>query len=150
MKLRTHIITSLSAGALLWLFTKSLYAGILCFITGFLIDLDHIVEYIIHYGWKDFTLNKLFLACEQTVKSEGEEGFSKLHLVFHIGEFALLLWIASIYTKNIYLIAISIGYSLHLILDCAGNPLYPHFYFFILRAVKGFRSKELYAKTKYN
>ena len=146
MKSSVHAITSLSIGTLIWLFTKSLYAGILCFISGFFIDIDHIIEYIIHYGWKDFNFKRFFLICEQTCKQGGEERFRKIYLVFHLGELAILLWIVSIYTKNIYLFAITIGYSIHLILDCVGNLTHPYYIFITFRAIKNFDTEKLVRK----
>jgi len=148
MKSSVHAITSLSIGTLIWFFTKSLYAGILCFISGFFIDIDHIIEYIIHYGWKDFSFKRLFLICEQTCKQEGEERFRKMHLVFHIGELAILFWIVSIYTKNIYLFAITIGYSIHLIMDCIGNSAHPYYIFIMFRAIKDFDTEKLVRKVE--
>lgn len=147
MKSSIHAITSLSIGALLWFFTKSLYAGILCFISGFFTDLDHIIEYVIHYGWKDFTLKRFFLVCEQTCKQEGDERFPKIYLIFHAVELAVLLWIISIFTKNIYLIAITIGHSVHLILDYISGILYPCSHFIIYRAIKGFNVEKLHKKS---
>ncbi len=138
----------------MWLFTKSLYAGILCFISGFFIDIDHIIEYVIQYGWKDFSFKRFFQVCEQTCnpphqnlwcegKQEGKDRFRKMHLVFHIGELAILLWIVSIYTKNIYLFAIAIGYSIHLIMDCIGNSAHPYYIFVTFRAIKDFDTEKL-------
>ena len=83
MKASIHAAASVSTGTLLWLYTKSPYAGILLFMAGFLIDVDHIIDYVIHHGWKGFTLQRLFLACEQTEKQQGELMFEKIHLFFH-------------------------------------------------------------------
>ena len=147
MKSSIHAITSFSIGTLVWFFTRSIYAGILCFISGFLIDADHIIEYVMHYGWKDFSFKRFFTICEQTCKQVGDERFQKMHLVFHTGELAILLWIVSIYTKNIYLLSITIGYTVHLVLDYMGNSLArPHFYFIIWRATKDFNTDMLLRK----
>ncbi len=147
MKSSVHAITSLSIGALMWFFTKSLYAGILCFISGFFIDIDHIIEYVIHYGWKNFSFKRLFQVCEQTTKLERCR-FQKIYLIFHSGELAILLWIVFILTKDIYLFAIAIGYSIHLIMDCIGNPTHPYYIFITFRAIKDFDTEKLIRKVE--
>lgn len=147
MRPSRHIIASLTIGALLWLFTRSLYAGFLCFASGILVDLDHILEYIIHHGWKDLTFKNMYEACEQTERQKGDMRFKKLYIIFHISEIAILLWIAAIYTKNIFLLAIAWGYSSHLILDVIGNNTYPISYFMFWRAINKFDSDKLFIKN---
>ncbi len=147
MRPSKHIIASLTIGALLWLFTRSLYAGLLCFASGVLVDLDHILEYIIHHGWKGLSFKNMYEACEQTEKQKGDMRFKKLYIIFHTGEAALLLWIAAIYTKNIFLLAIAWGYSSHLILDIIGNKVYPISYFMFRRAINKFDSDKLFIKN---
>ena len=146
MKPASHIIVSLSTGALVWFFAKSLYAGIVCFFAGLFVDVDHIIEYIIHYGGKNFTYNNLYLTCEQTSRQEGDYQFRKLHLIFHSIEIIFALWVITIYTRNIYLFAVVIGYSAHLILDWIGNPIYLHSYFIIWRAKNKFHTNRLLRK----
>jgi len=146
MKPVSHIIISFSLGAAVWFFAKSLYAAMVCFLSGFLLDIDHIIEYIVHYGWKDFTFKKCYQACEQVFKKEGEYQFKKLHLIFHSAEIALLFWLITSYTKNIYLFAGVLGYSVHLILDSIGNQLYPYSYFIVWRAINRFSPDRLFRK----
>lgn len=142
----SHIIVSFSAGAGVWFFAKSLYAGLVCFIAGIFLDLDHIIEYVIHYGWKDLSPGKVYQTCEQTTRQEGERQFPKLYLLFHSGEVAILLWIGALYIKNLYLIIIALGYSMHMAMDCIGNPMYVYSYFIIWRMIKGFAPEMLFRK----
>lgn len=141
MKLAKHIILSLIISIVLFIFTKSVYAGILCFVFGVFMDVDHIIEYILHYGWKDFTLKNVFRACEQTEKREGKLRFKKLYLIFHIGEIAILLLVAAIFLNNIYLWAIAIGYSSHLFFDLIGNNIKPINYLLSWRIMNNFDIK---------
>lgn len=138
MKLSAHIIASFSIGAAIWFFTKSFTAALLYFMFGGLLDADHIIEYGLHYGWKDITFMKVYRASQCTNRGKQEGGYSKLHLIFHTAELTLLLWIGYLYTGNIYLFATAMGHSTHLIMDYIGNPIYPLSYFFIWRAMKGF------------
>lgn len=142
----SHIAVSFSMGAVVWFFAKSLYAGLACFISGILSDLDHIIEYIIHRGWKNITPRKVYQACEQTTRQEGNDRFPKLYLIFHINEVAILLWIVSLYTKNLYLIAIAFGYSIHMVMDCIGNPTYLYAYFMTWRIINNFNPNRFFRK----
>ncbi|UCD55009.1 MAG: hypothetical protein JSV93_05695 [Candidatus Omnitrophota bacterium] len=148
MKPSRHIIASLTLGGLLWLFTKSVYVGSLCFASGILVDVDHVLEYIIHHGWKGLTFKNVYRACEQTAKQEGKMRFKKIYIIFHTGEAVLLLWAITVYTKNIYLLAITIGFSLHLILDCIGNSLRPFSYSVCWRAINKFDSNKLFIENR--
>ncbi|MFH1776436.1 MAG: hypothetical protein ABH952_02600 [Candidatus Omnitrophota bacterium] len=142
-----HIIISFSLGAVVGFMTKSLYAGIICFIAGFLIDLDHVIEYVIHYGWENFTIAKFYQACEQTGKKHGTLGFQRLYLIFHSIELMFSLWIIALFTKNIYVFAFTMGYSVHLLCDCLGNRhLYTSSYLIAVRAIKKFRTVKLFKK----
>lgn len=146
MKPPFHIAASLSMGTVVGIFTESLYVGLLCFISGVLVDADHIIEYVLHNGWKGFSLRKVYQACEQTTISKGKDSFPKLYLIFHSGEAAILLGIAALYVKNIYLIALAFGYSIHIIMDSIANPMYIYSYFTIWRAIKNFDASRLFRK----
>jgi len=146
MKPSRHIIASLTLGAALWFLTRSLYAGLLCFASGVLVDVDHIVDYIIQHDWKSITFKNIYEACEQTVKQKGDLKFKKLYIILHSAEIALLLWLVTIYTKNIYLLGITSGYSLHLIMDFVGNPLRFPSLFMLYRSAKRFDTDKLLKK----
>lgn len=139
---RYHIIASFSASAILYAFTRSVGAGLLCFGFGFLVDLDHIIEYIIHFGAGDLSVRRIYEECRNTDNKTG--GFTRLYLLFHIGEIGVLFWLAYIFTMDIYILAIAVGYSLHLIMDAAGNCVSPQTYFISWRLYKRFRTKDLY------
>ncbi|MFH1867780.1 MAG: hypothetical protein ABH843_02300 [Candidatus Omnitrophota bacterium] len=143
MRPEIHAVVSFSLGVILWLLTKSVYAGFLCFIAGIVVDLDHIVEYIIHHSSRGFTIKKVCQACDQTNKQEGELKFPKLYLFFHSWELVIIFAIAVVYLRNIYLAAIAMGYASHLILDSTKNPAYPYSYFIIWRVIKKFHTHHL-------
>ena len=147
MKLSSHIIISFSVGSALGFFARSAYAGFLCFIAGTLIDVDHIIEYIVHYGFKDFSLKRVFLVCDQTSRQAGEDRFRILYLIFHSYELAIILWIIYFYVKSINFFAFVLGYSLHLFMDSVGNPIHPYFYFITWRAANNFDSNKFFRRT---
>ena len=141
-----HVISSFVFGFIFWFFTKSIYAGLLCWASGVLIDLDHIVEYIIHFGKGGLTYEELYKISEQTGKREGERIFKKLYLVFHVAEIAILFWLIAIYTKNIYFYAVALGHTLHLIMDYIANPVYPFSYFMFWRIIHKFEIDKIIRK----
>ena len=137
-----HIIVSLSAGAALWFITQSLFAGLLCFVTGVFVDIDHALEYAIHFGWKDISIAKIYQACEETTLQQGEHQFKKFYVILHAVEIAFALWAVALLTKNVYLLAVAVGYSTHLVMDSIRKRrLYP--YFIVWRMVKRFDYNKL-------
>lgn len=144
----SHIIVSFSTAIAVGFLARSLYYGLVCFITGIFLDIDHLIEYIIHYGWKDFTPKKFYRTCEQTTRQEGDRRFPKLYLIFHSVEMAALLWAAALSIKNAYLIIIALGYSMHMVMDCIGNPMYVYSYFIIWRMIKGFDPTLLFRENR--
>jgi len=136
MKPSRHIIFSFALSAVLFYFTRSFFAAVLCFIAGIAVDADHIIEYIIQYGVKGFTFRKVYEASKYTL-------FDKLHIVFHTAEIAIIFWIIAILTNNIYILSISLGFSFHLMLDYIGNNAYIFTYFMTWRILKDFNVKKL-------
>ena len=143
MKPTKHAIASFAIGSILYLYTKNIYVGFLCFFSGILVDVDHIIEYIIHSGLRGITIDKVWHVCEETNKDGANKGFKKLYLVFHSWEVFIVLWVLTAFFKNIYLLAFTLGYSSHIVLDVIGNRMYPQGYSFIWRCLKKFHTKNL-------
>lgn len=146
MKPSRHVIVSAVLGAGIWFYTKSIYASIICFISGILVDLDHVFEYGIHFGLKDFSVKKLYEKSRETDKHKGERGYEKLYLIFHSSEVAIFLWIAAICTENILLLALALGYSSHIVLDSFWNTINPLSYFILHRAKHKFNTRKYFNK----
>jgi len=144
MKPSRHIIASVCVGGAITFFTKSIYAGIICFASGVLVDFDHIIEYVIHHRWKNLSLKNVYHMSERTCAGDNNRGFKKLYLLFHSGEIAILLWILTVCTRNIYVLAVAAGYSLHILLDCMGNPMQNIGYFMFWRAMNKFDTEKLF------
>ena len=148
MKPLSHVAVSAFLGATFLFFTKSIYAGVLCFASGILVDFDHIIEYIIHYGWKTLSLKNVYRASENTCKKNNKNAFKKLYLIFHAYEITAVFWVVAICTRNMYLVAIALGYSIHLVLDCVGNPMYPSCYFMLWRAIRKFDIEKAFRENR--
>ena len=139
-----HAAVSLGISAVLWFFTRNVFAASVAFATGVLVDIDHLIEYAIHYGWRDFSIKEFYQICKRTHLKNTSRRFKKLYLIFHSYEIVILLWVAALLIKNIYLVAFALGYSGHLILDGIGNPFHPCSYFIIRRVIKNFEADKLF------
>lgn len=139
-----HIIVSLPLGASVWFFTQSVPAALLCFLTGtLLIDLDHLIEYAIHHGFKNPNFKEFYQTCRRMPKPQEEGGVKKIYLFFHAIEISILLWVAFAVSKNIYLLSIALGYTGHLALDITGNEIKPWAYFISARMKNGFKTLKI-------
>ena len=136
MKPSIHVATSFSVALVLYFFTKSIYATLLCLVSGILVDFDHVIEYLVHFGGKDINIERIYQACRELL-------FKKLYLVFHSIEIVIIFWIMTALTRNIYVLAIALGYSSHIILDFVGNPLHPFSYFVTRRFMRKFETHKL-------
>lgn len=138
-----HVIISLSLGAVLWIITKSFAAGALCAFGGFIIDIDHAIEYIWRFGIRRLTVKRILAACQQTYEGKKIFPFYKLHLFFHSFELAFIFILISLITKDLYLIAFSIGFLSHLAIDAIFNQRPALFYFLLWRIKNGFVAQRL-------
>lgn len=141
MKPGNHIIISIGVSIGLYLYFHSFLAALVSFISGVFIDIDHILDYILH--------GKISLHLVDYYLFSLEKQFSKIFLFFHSFEVIILFWIViTIYKSNIYWICFAVGLTQHLILDCIDNSLKvsikPFSYFLIYRAIKGFRRELLF------
>lgn len=119
--LAIHFTASILAGILVWwgygegYFLTAVLAGIL---GGFLIDLDHIIDYYLAFGWK-FKLS-YFLKGYQFLKSD------KIYIFFHGWEYVALLSIGIFlftfpFWLEIAILSISLGAFFHLVADAMIN-----------------------------
>ncbi|QQG44065.1 MAG: hypothetical protein HYW86_04345 [Candidatus Roizmanbacteria bacterium] len=116
------------------------------FIGGILIDLDHIIDYVLAFGLT-FNLN-FFLEGYQFLKTD------KLFLFFHAYEYAFILGILFWFIKkNIklkaFILALAISMFLHLIFDSYTNKIYVRSYFILERLNQNFDLKKLVYPDHY-
>lgn len=140
MKPSTHALISTFLAAVLFLVFKSIYSSIACILAGVLIDLDHILDYIIEKKKMVFSYQKLEDFC-----AFDKQG--KLYLIFHSYEFLIILWIAVWFSKfNVIFLGGVIGITFHIFADEIVNPLRPLSYFLIFRTIKGFKRENILKK----
>lgn len=136
-----HFIVAVLSGFLVGKAFNKVKLGIIFGILGgFLIDLDHVLEYFLVYG-PTFNL-QYFFESRQYLVSE------KIRLYFHAWEYLpLLLILACIFRskKNIKVALITLAFAgtIHLISDVFINNYYFKYYSLYYRSSKGYESKKI-------
>lgn len=142
MKLIHHVAISICVSALVWLIFRSFTAAAACFVTGVFLDIDHLIDYVINYGWR-IRIKHLFRVFEY-------ETFENLFLFLHSWEFVViylvLLWLMD--WKPVA-IGAGIGIFVHLLLDHFFNDHSKLAYFFSYRLFHGFSAKHFYGAAEY-
>lgn len=134
-----HVIASFSIGAVFYFFSRSIAASLFCIFSGVLVDLDHFLDYAINSGMKRFTFKEMYWACLNLPHLKEESEIKKVYLLLHAWEIVVILWIVYILTRNIYSLALAIGYTEHLILDTVARAFHPLAYSLIYRFRRGFK-----------
>lgn len=125
------------------------------FIGGVLVDLDHLVDYVIAFG-TSFDLN-FFLKGYQFLKND------KIFVPLHAWEWIPLLLLLYILLKRqhlehrvkltkyivTFLLAFTLGLSSHLFIDTFSNKLILHGYSIIYRALNNFEVEKLVTEEHY-
>ena len=110
-----HIVTSAGVGLASYLRYRSRPAAVACFLAGWLIDLDHIVDYVTAHGWK--------LNWSRVNEAEHERYSGKLFLPLHSYELLALFFLLFRGPKRQpYRVGITVSILMHLLLDQKCNP----------------------------
>lgn len=132
MKPGYHAASSALAAGLLYFLFKSWSMALSCFLSGVLIDLDHVYDYVKEFGFpfkiRDF------------VNTVYNNGISRLTFVFHSWEILLLLVVIAWYSNwRLWIVGIFIGLGIHMVLDKLNNGERLRTYSFIWRWGKQFK-----------
>jgi hypothetical protein len=137
MRTLGHIITSAGVGLATYHRYKNPGAAVASFLAGWLIDLDHIVDYVHAHGWKPswFHFNE----------AAHEHYSGKLYLPLHSYELiALFFFLCRQPDKHPYRVGITVSLLTHLLLDQKCNPSRrATTYFLAHRIRKKFEAKHL-------
>ena len=144
MKPVHHIAASTIISGALYSIFRSWELSLACFITGFIIDIDHIFDYIFENGF-DFNMNTFF-------DFFYHEKHQKIILLFHGWEWLILL---GIYVKltdwNLWVTGALIGYALHIIPDYFYSKAPFGSYSLIWKWKNNFNSKLIFPRNRgYN
>ncbi|MBL7171124.1 MAG: hypothetical protein ISS46_03925 [Candidatus Omnitrophica bacterium] len=146
MKVKHHIIVSLSGGVIIWLITQSFFKAILFSFAGIFIDVDHLFDYVRNWGWKIMPLRNFFNIF-YTLK------LKKIYVLLHGYELLAMLGLLLWYLKVDWGWVVFLSLAIHLLMD----QIYcfthfrrnsPWFYFLTYRISKGFES-ERFLKIKF-
>lgn len=115
------------------------YIAAAAFITGFFLDADHVIDYLIAFGWS-FNIGDFFKG-----KQFGKN--NKIYVLFHGYEYAIVLlllaWLVQDQFIKALLLASALGNMSHLILDAASNPVILIGYSIIFRYINSFSKVKL-------
>lgn len=142
-----HFSLAVLVGYLVGRRCRHLWIGIMAGICGgFLIDLDHVLEYFLVFGWHfniiDFFNGRQFLTSSQ------------IHTFFHAWEYIPVLLILAwlLRQKRVvftFLIAFTLAGFVHLVSDCVINNYPPRNYSLIYRYSVGFSVPKLLNPQQY-
>lgn len=132
-----HIITSAGISLASYYKYRSRQAAVACFLAGWLIDLDHIVDYVRAHGWK-LNWHRFNEACH-------EKYSGKLYLPLHSYELlALFFLLFRGPQRQPYRVGITLSILTHLLLDQRCNPSRkPLTYFLAHRIRKRFDAAQI-------
>lgn len=129
-----HFVVSAFLAVVVFHFTKSLQASLLCFIAGFAIDVDHVI---------DFWLYRRKITIDKEIFQHFHGRFGKIYVFLHSIE--LLVPIVLLGSMNSHAMvlsaALALGFISHLLLDFLSYDLHPLSYFLTYRILKKFDIK---------
>jgi hypothetical protein len=134
-----HFIASLILASTFLYFTHSSLAFLLCLLAGFLLDIDHIL---------DFWLYKRKITFSKEIFQEFYKKWNRVVVLLHSIELLIPLWIFAYVSKE-YLVSLAItaGFVLHLTIDFLSYDLQPLSYFLTYRLLRKFH-KEFICKEQ--
>ena len=142
MMLTGHVIASSVTSLAFYGVVQSWPATLACFLSGILIDLDHVVDY-----WLIRKMHCSYKELKEFCLTDRKE---KVYLFFHSIELLALLWAAYFYySMNIIWLGVLTGLSVHMLFDQLTNDVYPATYFIIYRFKRGF-PKSIFFKSEQN
>jgi hypothetical protein len=141
-----HILLTILSGYFIWqLWKKSIAAFLSVIFGGVLIDMDHLIDYFIAFGWS-FRLD-YFISGYQFLKS------NKMYVLLHGWEYVMILAILVVIIKSKVVksicLALALGIFLHLTVDVVANNMAFKTYFTIYRMKNNFAVEKLVSKEHY-
>ena len=126
-----HFSLAALGGLLCYKKFKKHISFILVVLSGFFIDADHLIDYLLGHGFS-FDLFKF-------LSGQGYAEVGTAHLFFHAWEWLPVLLVVGWLTKKHYFFyPLALGLVLHLTLDQFTNPVGPLSYFMTFRVITHF------------
>lgn len=140
MKPAQHVVISGGIGLVLAWWIQSAAAGLVCFLSGVFIDIDHYLDFYLAKKKFPRRYKELTDFCDRDNEDRG-----KLRLIFHSYEFLVVLWLAvSYWHLNELWLGLAVGLSQHLVCDQMTNPFRPLAYFWVYRLKYGFQKEYIF------
>jgi len=138
-----HFTVSVTISLTFFIYTKSPTASLLCFLAGFMLDADHLI---------DFWMYKRKLTLSREIFQGFYEKWDKVPVLLHSIELLILIALLALLFPSVSLplLGIAVGFISHLILDFMSYELHPLSYFLIYRVTKRFDKRYICAKHKTN
>ena len=139
MTSKIHFTVSSITGLAFGLIFKSYVIGVTSWMTGWIIDCDHLLDYFIYL-------------LKFKTKPDIQEFFSgvffkklgKIYVLAHSWEYLFIFLIVGFYRLSFpFVTAIGFSYGLHLLLDQFSNKTHPGMYFLSYRIKVGFNKNKL-------
>ncbi|MEI8176519.1 MAG: hypothetical protein WCG78_06590 [Candidatus Omnitrophota bacterium] len=141
MKPKNHIIASGIVSTGVYIVTHSPVSGVVSFLAGVLIDLDHLIDYYLNYG-ATYKLGHIYTALDEC-------RLSRVYLFLHSFELLVLFWVAVFLVPlNGICCAIALGFTQHIFLDQYYNPVTPRAYFLSYRYAHKFTKESIIDRSK--
>lgn len=136
MTLREHLISAVPLSLGVGLATGSTAAGVAAGLSAFLVDVDHVLDYVLSNG-RFRSLGHMFDYCYGGMVRRN-------YLIFHAYELWLLgLFILPGLIGPQLALGVLSGWLLHLLLDQLFNPAHPLTYFLLYRLGVGFARERI-------
>ncbi len=137
MKPAGHIVASGALGLTLYAIKGDITPALSCFFAGWLMDLDHVLDWVKNLGLRRGVLSLLNFDNHFNFESYEESKHEVIHIyVFlHSWELIISFWgLCLLYTIAPVIIGVFLGFTLHLALDQISHELMsPLAYFFTYR-----------------
>jgi len=141
MKIFPHTIVSTVSGISIFLITRSILLGIITFLSGIFIDIDHLLDYFFNEKKIKLNIKDFFYKCENLK-------LKKVTLIFHSYELLILLVLLLLTKYNVIVFGILLGFILHIFFDLIFNCGNLMTYSFIYRVIHKFEFKQIFNNKK--
>ncbi len=142
MKASRHILISSVGSILVYLIARSTAAAVGFFIGGVLLDLDHVLDYVLNRG--------LVIRPSYFFRAFKREAFEYIVVFCHSWELIIAALLVVWFLGWVpFWTGLAVGAGLHLLLDTVFNKHSPPAYFMAFRLCNGFSGRHFYGEREY-
>ncbi len=149
MKPVGHIVSSGALGLAIYALKGEPAPAVSCFMAGWLVDLDHIFDWVNNLGLQRgiLTLLNVYNILPMETFEESKRDITYIYLPLHSWELILGFWLLyAFYPMDPVITGAFLGFTLHLSLDQKVNEVKRLAYFFTYRMLNRFETAALIIK----